>query len=115
MKTITKALGWSRVEFKAYVLLYCAQSNFIETEEERKYIISKINETVFNRIHTEIVHDTNEKSEQKIKEYLSENKYTHLQKDALLKDIKNVFFADGTVDVLEKNVFLFLKKLLNRF
>lgn len=110
-----KSSTWSRIEFKAYVLLYCAQSNFIETKEERDYIVSKVNETVFNRIHTEIVHDSDRESKRKIEEYLKENKYSVSQKDDLLRNIKNVFFADGTVDAAEKRVFLFLKKLLNSF
>lgn len=110
-----KLSSWSRIEFKAYVLLYCAQSNFIETKEERAYIISKVNESVFNRVHTEIVHDTDEESKKKIEEYLKENNYSAFQKNDLLKNIKNVFFADGTVDDAERRVFLFLKKLLSSF
>lgn len=108
-----KQSNWTKTEFKAYILLYCAQSNFIETEEERQYIISKVDEKIFNSIHTEIVHDTHKQSEEKIKDYFSENKYTVQQKEDLLKDIKNVFFADGTVDASEKRVFTFFKKILN--
>lgn len=103
---------WSKTEFEAYVLLFCAQSNHIETQEERDYIISKVNEKSFNAIHTEIVHDTNEESAEKIKEYLAENSYSSEEKSTLLKDIKNVFFADGSVDKYEKHVFSILKKLL---
>lgn len=110
-----KSSGWSKIEFEVYILLYCAQSNFIETKEERDYIISRVNESVFNRIHTEIVHDSDRESKRKIEEYLKENTYSVSQKDDLLRNIKNVFFADGTVDVAEKRVFLFLKNLLNSF
>lgn len=107
-----KNFSWSKSEFEAYVLLFCAQSNHIETQEERDYIISKVDEKLFNAIHTEIVHDTNDKSVQKIKEYLTENSFSFEEKEALLKDIKNVFFADGSVDKYEKHVFEILKKLL---
>lgn len=103
---------WSKTEFEAYVLLFCAQSNHIETQEERDYIISKVDEQLFNAIHTEIVHDTNEESTKKIKDFLAENRYSSEEKDALLKDIKNIFFADGSVDKYEKHVFEILKKLL---
>ena len=105
-------MNWTKKEFKAYVLLYAAQSNYIETEEESNYILSKVSEDVFNGIHTEIVHDNDFQSMEKIKNYLTENNYSEEDKEELLKDIKNVFFADGSVDVLEKNVFLFLKKFL---
>ncbi|WP_299061009.1 hypothetical protein [uncultured Polaribacter sp.] len=104
--------NWTKEEFKAYVLLYAAQSNYIETATESDYILSKVNEKTFNRIHTEIVHDNDYQSMEKIKEYLTENKYSVVDKEQLLKDIKNVFFADGSVDILERNVFIFLKKII---
>lgn len=104
--------NWTKEEFQTYVLLYAAQSNYIETESESNYILSKVNETLFNRIHTEIVHDNDFQAMEKIKEYLSDNEYSLKDKENLLKDIKNVFFADGTVDILERNVFIFLKKII---
>ncbi|OAD40892.1 hypothetical protein [Polaribacter atrinae] len=105
-------INWTKEEFQTYVLLYAAQSNYIETESESAYILSKVNESLFNSIHTEIVHDNDYQAMEKIKTYLAENKYTNVEKEQLLKDIKNVFFADGSVDVLERNVFLLLKKII---
>lgn len=107
-----KDTTWSKTEFEAYVLLYCAQSNFIETQEERDYIIAKVEEKLFSKIHTEIVHDSKEEALLKIKEYLVKNKISLKEKEALLKDIKKVFFADGSVDKYEKQVFNVLQKLL---
>lgn len=104
--------NWTKEEFTAYVLLYMAQSNYIETETEREYILSKVDETSFNKIHTEIVHDNDYQSMEKIKDFLVENKYSEADKDQLIKEIKEVCFADGTIDILEKNAFLFLKKIL---
>jgi hypothetical protein len=106
-------ISWTKDEFKTYVLLYAAQSNYIETESESNYILSKVDEALFNRIHTEIVHDNDYQTMEKIKNYLSENKYSTEDKESLLKDIKNVFFADGSVDILERNVFIFLKKIID--
>ena len=105
---------WTKEEFTTYVLLYVAHCNYIETEEESNYIISKIDEKLYNKIHTEIVMDTDEEVKlNKIKEYLGENKYSHDERKQLLEDIKNVIFADGTVDNSEKKVFNYLKKILN--
>lgn len=107
-----KKSNWSKKEFETYVLLYCAQSNFIETQEERNYIIRRVDEQLFNAIHTEIVHDSNEESLKKIKNYLIEHKFSLEEKKDLIRDIKNVFFADGTVDKYEKHVFELLQKML---
>lgn len=104
--------NWTDKEFETYVLLYAAQSNFIETDEESDFILSKIDTKIYNSIHNEIVHDTDIVSKQKIKEFLINNKLSDEQKTQLLRDVKEVLFADGTVDYLEKNVYTFLKSIL---
>lgn len=104
--------NWTKQDFTAYVLLYMAQSNYIETETEREYILSRVDETSFNKVHTEIVHDNDYQSVEKIKRFLLENKYSQEDKSLLIKEIKEVCFADGTIDALEKNAFLFLKNIL---
>lgn len=106
-------LHWSKKEFEAYVLLYAAHCNHIEAKEEQDYILSKVDEKTFHRIHTEVVVDSDEENLNKIQYYLSENNFTQEEKEVLLRDIKNVFFADGSVDYLEKKVFSLLKKIIN--
>lgn len=106
------SLDWTKREFEVYVLLYAAHCNHIETTEERDYILSKVDEETFNKMHTEIVVESDKENVDKIQQYLRENKYSQTDKNALIKDIKNVFFADGTVDVLERKVFKLLQKIL---
>lgn len=106
-------IDWTKTEFEAYVLLYAAQCNMLETEEEREYILSKVDEKTFNKVHTQIVFDKEEDILENIKEYLLINKFSQEEKRALIKDIKEVFFADGTVDKVEKSIFKTLQKILN--
>jgi hypothetical protein len=105
-------LNWTKREFETYVLLYAAHCNFIEDKEESDYILSKVDEQTFNKIHTEVVVDNETENLDKIQEYLKENDYSEEDKESLIRDIKNVFFADGSVDVLERKVFSILKKIL---
>lgn len=104
--------NWTKKEFLAYVLLYVAHCNFFETKEEENYILSKVDSSIFHKMHTEVVVDSEVDNLNKIQNYLSENKFTQEEKEALLREIKNVFFADGSVDVLEKKVFSILKKII---
>ena len=106
-------LDWTKREFEAYVLLYAAHCNHFETQEEENYILTRVDEVTFYKIHTEVVIDSDEENLNKIQQYLYENKYTEAEKTALIKDIKNVFFADGSVDVIEKKVFGILKKIID--
>ncbi|WP_299627301.1 hypothetical protein [uncultured Tenacibaculum sp.] len=106
------SIDWTKIEFEAYVLLYAAQCNLLETEEEREYILSKVDEKTFNKVHTQIVFDKEEDIIENIKEYLLTNNYSNEEKRALINDIKEVFFADGTVDKIEKKIFETLQKIL---
>ena len=106
-------LNWTRREFEAYILLYAAHCNFFESEEEQNYILSKVDEKTFHKIHTEVIVDSDEDNLNKIQQYLSENKFSQTEKETLIRDIKNVFFADGSVDMIEKKVFSILKKIID--
>ncbi|MHB0755291.1 hypothetical protein [Polaribacter sp. M15] len=106
-------MNWTKKEFEAYVLLYAAHCNYFESEEEEAYILSRVNQKTYYKIHNEVVVDSDEHNLNKIQQYLSENKFTQAEKDDLIKDIKNVFFADGSVDVIEKKVFSILKKIID--
>ncbi len=106
-------LDWTKREFEVYVLLYAAHCNHLETDEERKYILSKVDEATFNKMHTEIVVESEHQNIEKIQQYLNENKYSFEDRKELLNDIKEVFFADGTVDAIERKVFVLLQKILN--
>tara|TARA_R110002051_G_scaffold148590_1_gene221237 strand:+ start:359 stop:688 length:330 start_codon:yes stop_codon:yes gene_type:complete len=108
-----KKLPWTQKEFEAYVLLYAAHCNFFESKEEEDYILSRVDATTYHKIHTEVIVDSDEENLNKIQQYISENKLNQLEKDALIRDIKNVFFADGSVDVIEKKVFNILRKIID--
>lgn len=106
-------LNWTRKEFVAYVLLYAAHCNHIEDTKEQDYILSRVDKKTFHKIHTEVVVDSETENLNKIQQYLLENKFTETEKENLLRDIKKVFFADGSVDNLEKKVFSILKKIIS--
>jgi hypothetical protein len=105
-------LDWTKNEFLAYVLLYAAHCNDFEDSEELNFILSKIDDVTFHRIHTEVVVDSEDIKLKKIQQYILENKLSQSEKEEILKNIKEVFFADGTVDILEKELFATLKKIL---
>jgi len=103
---------WSKKEFLAYVLLYAAHCNYFEDSKELNFILSKIDDATFHRIHTEVVVDSEVTKLKKIQQYIFENKLSQTERETILKDIKQVFFADGTVDLIEKDLFATLKKML---
>ncbi|WOC40259.1 hypothetical protein [Polaribacter sp. HL-MS24] len=106
-------MEWTLKEFELYVLLYAAHSNHIEDIKEQDYLLTLYDEATFNKMHTEVVFDNDIESLTKIQDYLHFHNYTRADRNALLQQLKKVFFADGTVDLLEKNAFSVLKKILD--
>lgn len=104
--------NWTKNEFLAYVLLYAAHCNYFEDSAELNFILSKVDDATFHKIHTEVVVDSEDEKLNKIQQYISDNKLSQTEKEAILRDIKQVFFADGTIDVFEKNLFAVLKKII---
>ena len=104
---------WTKEELVAYILLFAANSNFIESNKERDVIISKVNMTTFQKIHKEFDQDNDYQSIQKIIKGLEEHQYSSDDLSQLFADVKTLFYADKEFDVLEQNMLLYLKKILS--
>jgi hypothetical protein len=104
---------WTKEELVAYILLYAAHSNFDEANLEKNVIISKVDMQTFQKIHDEFDKDNDYQSLQKIIKGIEEHNYSKDELQALFTDIKILFFSDGEYDILERNLFLYLTKLLS--
>ena len=105
--------NWSKDELIAYILLFAAHSNFEESNKERNVIISKVDMQTFQRIHDEFDADNDYQSLQKIQTELKNHDYGSSDLDELFSEIKVLFYADGEFDVMERNMFSFLKRILS--
>jgi len=103
---------WSRDELKAYILLYCAYADFIETETEKEYIKSKVGEEKYNKIHKEFDADNDYQRIQKIQSTVERFNYSKHEIDILFMNIKKLFLTDGSMDILEENIYRGLQHLL---
>lgn len=104
---------WTKEELVAYILLYTAHSNFEEDNMEKNVIISKVDMQTFQKIHDEFDQDNDYQSIQKIMQGVKEHNYDSDELQSLFTDIKTLFLSDGEYDIMERNMFLFLKKLLS--
>ena len=103
---------WSKEELKAYLLLYCAHADIVESEEEKQLIISKVGEDKYEEIHKEFENDNDYQSIQKIKSTLERYDYSEDELDLLFYEIKQLFLSDGEYDTLERNIEMGLKHIL---
>lgn len=105
-------MNWTKDELIAYILLYLAHANFEESNHERNIIISKVDMNTFQKIHDEFDSDNDYQSIQKIINGLKAHNYTKDDMSVLFSEMKSLFLSDGEFDVMEQNLFMYLKKLL---
>lgn len=106
--------NWTKDELIAYMLIYAAKANFVETEEEREIILSRVTRERFDKIHNEIDNDNDYKSVQKIYFALEKHNFSHKDTAAIISEIKALFWSDGTFDRLENNLLMGLKRMLRK-
>jgi len=105
-------MNWNKNELIAYILLFAANSDFKESNEEKNIIISKVDMNTFQKIYNEFEQDNDYQAIQKIEQGLEHHKFTAAQIDDLLLEIKLLLQADQEYNILERNMMLFLKKIL---
>ena len=109
---MTEHLNWTKEEFKAFLLLFAAQTNFIETQEEIEYIESKFPNEIINRTRKEINKLNDYQKSEIIVNQIKSNEYVQSDLDEILLEIKELYKSDGVFDSLEQSMFSILEKLL---
>jgi len=103
---------WNREEFFAYLLTFAVQADFRETQEEADFVKLKVAPEILNRIKAEFEADTEFTRAQKIQYTVEKLGFSGEDTDQILKEIEDLFKADGKYDMLERNAFIGLKRML---
>tara|TARA_B100001250_G_scaffold122062_1_gene103575 strand:- start:315 stop:653 length:339 start_codon:yes stop_codon:yes gene_type:complete len=103
---------WSKEEFKLYLLIYAAQANLVEEEEELESIESKFSKDDINRIYKNVKNLNDFHRCQIIIDFIKSNDFNQDELDGMLLEVEQVFKSDGKFDVMEQQSFYMLKKLL---
>ena len=104
---------WSRNDLQAYLLLYCANADFSENEEELEIIKSKVSSSDFKAISKEFDKDNDYQGIQKIQVAVRRINLSEGQIDDLINETKTLFLSDGEFVATERALFAGIKKLLD--
>ena len=104
-------LSWTKEEFLAYLFIYAAQINQIETNEEKEFIESRFDATILKKIYKEINNDNDYQRIQKVMVYTYQENYLSQDLDNLLKEIKELLLCDGKFDATEQDLYHYFKKI----
>jgi len=102
---------WTKDEFKAYLLMHAAEADYVKTDEERALIRTVVTNESYSKIYKELQGDNDYQRIQKILFNLEKFDYSKDDLKAIVKDLKQLFHADGEIDLLEENMLYSLKQL----
>ena len=105
-------MNWNYDEFRTYLLLEASYGDLVFTPEEQEVVKEKINPETYNKIYSEFTADSDYDRIQKIMDGAKVYCDTADKRLELIEKIKEVFSADGDFDQMEKNLLMFLKKLI---
>jgi len=97
-------LNWTKNELEAYVLIYCANADFVEHEDELDFIKLKVSEVDYKKMHKIFIKDNDFQSLQKIEKSFVELNFTTDDKKQLLNEIKELFQSDESFSINEQNL-----------
>ncbi len=103
---------WNQNEFLAFSLLYAAHVDIDFSEEEKEQIKTLVDEDTYNKLYAEFMNMSDYKSLEIILSYKGLYFPTSDRKNELLSQMKTLFEADGDFSIMEKELLLFLEKLM---
>ena len=103
---------WNKQELVAYILIYIANIDLKQSDEERDYLLSRIDQNTYQSIYDEFNEDNDFQSIEKITEAVKTSEYFD-NIEEVFAEIKLMAFADGDFHQMEQSVYNNLKRLLN--
>ncbi|MFY0714288.1 sulfurtransferase [Seonamhaeicola sp. NFXS20] len=111
-KTMDAPSTWTKEELLAYILIYVANSDLKESWKEHDYILNRVDEKVYKRMHQQFETDNDYQSIQNIVEAVKTHDYFKNDLTDLFADIKLMAFADGDLHPMEEAIYNQLRKIL---
>jgi len=103
---------WNQNEFLAFALLYAAHVDIDFSEEEQEQIRSLVDGDTYDKLYAQFIEMSDYKALEIILSYKGLYYPTHDRKNELLARMKKLFMADGDFSIMEKELLLFLEKLM---
>lgn len=105
-------ITWTKDELLAYILIYVSHLDLNESRKEKKYILSRVDKEVYQRVYEQFQKDSDYECIQNIIEGVKTHDYYRDDLADLFADIKLMAFADGNYAQMEQVAYMELKKIL---
>ncbi len=101
---------WTHAEFLAYFLLFAAHADIQYNDDERRHILSKVDQNTYDRVWTEFSNDTDYMQIQKIIQYYELRPTLSLAN--LLEELRALFLSDNHFHLMEKATLNSMRRML---
>ncbi|MDC3252941.1 hypothetical protein OAU25_01680 [Crocinitomicaceae bacterium] len=105
-------MDWTKDDLHANLLIWCANADFIELEEENEIIFSQIDPNRYKTLKREFKHDIDYQRVKKIKTAIHDLNYSADEINLLIDDMRELFNSNGHMDSAEQAILIGLKHLL---
>lgn len=112
MSSVQDHPRWNYNEFLCYILIYASHADLDFSKEERAVIKSQIDHEQAAHLLKEFQQFTDYERIQIIQAYKGLYYPTNERRDEILYRIRSLFESDGKFDVMERNMFRMLKKIM---
>ncbi len=94
--------NWSKKELKVYLLLLCAQTDSVQTQEEIDLIRRKTDSATFESVYQEFQKDDEDTGIQKIEAAVGKLQFSQMELAELKKEIHQLFRSDNKFSASER-------------
>ena len=104
--------SWSFDEFLAFLLIYASHADINFSKEEKDLILRKVTPETFEKMYNHFMKLTDYQALESILSYKDLYYATNGEKVHLFDELKDLFHADGEFSSLEKELLMFLERLM---
>ena len=104
--------NWNQDEFLAFLLIYASHVDIEFSEEEKNKIKTIVDEETFDELYAQFVDMSDYKALETILSYKGLYYPTIDRRTELMHHLKELFEADGDFSIMEKELLVFLEKLM---
>jgi len=105
-------MGFTKEEFFAFILLYAAKADFIESAAEKAFILNKVTPEVYGKVHRIFDNLTDAERIELMLENVRTHNYKQSSADELLEEIKALMTSDGELAATETMVLVGIRRLI---
>lgn len=105
-------MDFTKAEFFAYLLLYAADTDSVVSRDERNYILGKVPEGTYSRVHKVFLKDTDTERIDRIVSNVKMGNYDQATPYDLVSEIKKTMTIDGELDAVETLFLIGIRRLL---